>query len=52
MLIGIKMKTSVVELGYNGRFKIYVDPKNFLHRPGRLSPFLQNGWVYLAEFLF
>ena len=30
MLIDIKMKKSVAELGHNGRMKIYVDPeKNF-----------------------
>ena len=27
MLIDIKIKKSVVELGHNGRLKIYVDPK-------------------------
>ena len=29
MLIDIKMKKSVAELGYNGRLKIYVGPKKF-----------------------
>ena len=29
MLIDIKMKNSVAELGHNGRLKIYVDPKKF-----------------------
>ena len=28
MLIDIKIKKSVAELGHNGRLKIYVDPKN------------------------
>ena len=27
MLIDIKIKKSVAELGHNGRLKIYVDPK-------------------------
>ena len=27
MLIGIKMKKSVTELGHKGHLKIYVDPK-------------------------
>ena len=27
MLIDIKMKKSIAELGHNGRLKIYVDPK-------------------------
>ena len=30
MLIDIKMKTSVAELGYDGRLKIYVDRKTFI----------------------
>ena len=29
MLIDIKMKKSVAELGHNGCLKIYVDPKKF-----------------------
>ena len=29
MLIAIKMKKSVAELGHNGCLKIYVDPKKF-----------------------
>ena len=33
MFIGIKMKISVVELGHNGRLKIYVDPKKFYIDP-------------------
>ena len=51
MLIEIKMKKSVMELGYNGRLKIYINPK-ILRRPGHLSPFLQNGIVYLAEIFY
>ena len=51
MLIDVKMKKSVAELGHNGRLKIYVDTKK-LRRPTHLSPFLQNGWVYLAEILY
>ena len=43
MLIDIKMKKSVAELGHNGRLKIYFDPKRNLHGPTHLSPFLQNG---------
>ena len=31
MLIDIKMKKSVAELGYSGRLKIYVDPKKNFH---------------------
>ena len=29
ILIYIKMKKNVAELGHNGRLKIYVDPKKF-----------------------
>ena len=28
MLIGIKMKNSIAELGHNGGLNVYVDPKN------------------------
>ena len=34
LLIDIKMKKSVSELGYNGRLKIYVDPKKIYVNPG------------------
>ena len=34
MLIDIKMKKSLAELGHNGRLKIYVDPKNIYVDPG------------------
>ena len=52
MMNDIKMKKkSVAEIGHNDRLKIYIDPKN-LHRPWHLSPFLQNGLVYLAENLY
>ena len=51
MLMDIKMKKSVAELGHNDRLKIYVDSKK-LRRPWHSSPFLQNGWVYLAEILY
>ena len=34
MLIDIKMKKSVAELGHNGRLKIYDDPKNNYVNPG------------------
>ena len=34
MLIDIKMKKSVAELGYNGRLKIYVGPKKVYVDPG------------------
>ena len=37
---------------YSGRLKIYVDLKKYLRRPTHLSPFLQNGEVYLAEILY
>ena len=30
MLIDIKMKKSVAEVGHNGRLNIYVDPKKFM----------------------
>ena len=53
MLTDIKIKNSVPELGHNGRLKIYVYPiKKDLRRPWHLSPFLQNGLVYLAEILY
>ena len=29
MLIGIKMKKSLAELGHNGHLKIYINPKKF-----------------------
>ena len=52
MTIDIKMKKkSVAELGHNGRLNVYVDPKK-LPWPWHLSPFLQNGWVYLAKLFF
>ena len=41
MLIDIKMKKkTIMELGHNGRLKIYVDPKNFTstHTFKSLSP--------------
>ena len=31
MLIDIKIKKSVAELGYNDRLKIYVDPKKIVN---------------------
>ena len=34
MLIDIKMKKSVVELGHNGHLKIYVDPEKIFVDPG------------------
>ena len=34
MLIGIKMKKSVSELGHNGRLNVYVDPKIIYVDPG------------------
>ena len=33
MLIDIKIKKSVAELGHNGRLKIYVDPKKIYIDP-------------------
>ena len=30
MVIGIKIKKSVAELGHNGCLKIYVDPKHYV----------------------
>ena len=52
MLIGIKLKKKMIaELGHNGHLKIYVDPKKNC-QPTHLSPFLQNGQVYLAEILY
>ena len=40
MLIKIKMKKSVAELGYNGLLKIYVDPKTIMstHAFKSISP--------------
>ena len=37
-----------MDFGHNDHFKIYVNHKN-LRQPWDLSPFLQNGLVYLAE---
>ena len=34
MLIDIKMKKSVVELGYNSRLNVYVYPKKIYIDPG------------------
>ena len=46
MLIDIKLKKkSIAELGHNGRLKN-------IRQPTHLSPFLQNGRVYLAEILY
>ena len=42
MLIGIKMKKNCS--GSRSQW-LFVN----LRRPGHLSPFLQNGWVYLDE---
>ena len=41
----------MADLGHTGRLKIYVDPKK-IRQPTHLSPFLQNGLVYLAEILY
>ena len=51
MLIYIKMKKSIAELGHNGLLKITSTLEN-LHQPRHLSPFLQNCQVYLAEILY
>ena len=51
MLIDIKMKISVAELGHNGRLKFTSTLKK-LHQSWHLSPFLQNGYVYLAEIMY
>ena len=46
MLIDIKLKKkSIAELGHNGLLKN-------IRQPTHLSPFLQNGQVYLAEILY
>ena len=34
MLIGIKMKKIVTELGHSGRLKIYVNPSKIYVNPG------------------
>ena len=52
MLINIKMKKICSGSRSQWPFENLRGPKNNLRRPTHLSPFLQNGWVYLAEILY
>ena len=43
---------NIAEKGQSERLKIYVDPNKIYVDLKHLSPFFQNGLVYLAEILY